>query len=83
VLGGAQEQARFIARQVIGIGETMALEQRNMAILKAEAAHDLLQEAYDLWNTQEIRLSRERLADAIDEVRDLHDELCSREARAT
>jgi hypothetical protein len=61
----------------------MALEQRNMAILKAEAAHDLLQEAYDLWNTQEIRLSRERLADAIGEVRDLHDELCSREARAT
>lgn len=47
------------------------LDKRQAALLKMEAAADLLREAYAEFPNWEIRLSRERLSDAIENITDL------------
>jgi hypothetical protein len=47
------------------------MSNHKLAIGKMEAARNLLIEAYGQWPTAEIRRSRERLEEAIDEVRAL------------
>lgn len=49
----------------------MGIDLREMAILKMEAAHELLAEAHDCWPADDIRQARDRVADAVEEMRSL------------